>query len=209
MRGSVVRKLILLLLLLFVVCGCARHYGYSNVLAHVDIAGNSVISLAVHDQRSYVKTGGKHPNFIGLQRGWFGEPYDVMTEDGRPLANNMAQAIATSLGNKGYTIRLVTVTHTDTLQEVLNKLVSPETDRALLLTVKEWKTDTKTSGRLIFDLALVVFDAKKHILIEKGISSSKEDIGTNPKNAAPNALKDKIQLLFNDPSVVAVLKSEQ
>ena len=132
-----------------------------------------------------------------------------MTEDGRPLANNMAQAIATSLGNKGYTIRLVTVTHTDTLQEVLNKLVSPEKYRALLLTVKEWKTDTKTSGRLIFDLALVVFDAKKHILIEKGISSSKKDIGTNPKNAAPNALKDKIQLLFNDPSVVAVLKSEQ
>lgn len=209
MHGSVVRKLVLLLLLLFVFCGCARHYGYSNVVAHVDIAGNSTISLAVHDQRSYVKTGGKSPSFIGLQRGWFGEPYDVRTEDGRPLADNMAQVIANSLGNKGYTIRLITVTHTDTPQEVLDKLVSSETDRVLLLTVKEWKTDTKTSGRLIFDLALVVFDAKKHVLIEKGISSSKEDIGTNPKNAAPNALKGKMELLFNDPSVAAVLKSAQ
>jgi hypothetical protein len=211
MNNERVMNFILLCVLVLCVGGCSHRYTYNYPGAIIDIefSGNSTISVAVHDQRVYIKTVAKSPDFVGLQRGWFGEPNDVSTENGKPLAENMTAVISSSLAKKGFSVKPVIVSHADKVDMVMNKLTSVKTNRLVLLTIKEWKTDTKKYSKLIFNLSFKIFDTDKHILAEKNISSDGENIGTGPENVAPNAFKEKMESMINDPALAMALKGER
>jgi hypothetical protein len=211
MNDTKIINLFLVCLLVLCIGGCSQHhrYNYSGGIADIEYSGKSKISVVVHDQRVYIKTAAKSPDFVGLQRGWFGEPQDVSTENGKPLAENMTEVISSSLARKGFSVRPIIVSHTDKANVVMDKLTSAKADRLVLVTVKEWKTDTKKYAKLIFNLSLKIFDADNHILTEKDISSAGENIGIGPENVAPNAFTEKIESLINDAAVAMALRGEQ
>lgn len=64
--------------------------------------GTITVAVATHDQRPYVVGGNKKPNFVGLSRGGYGNPFDVVTVSGNPLADGFSESISRSLAARGF-----------------------------------------------------------------------------------------------------------
>jgi hypothetical protein len=153
-------------------CAVGNRYDYSSSIAGLPISGTGKVALAVVDARAYVLSGEKKPDFIGLQRGGFGNPFDVRTASGRPMADEMRDAIAQALRKQGYTV----------------VGASDAAFRKMELRVAEWKTDAMMHFKLRWDLTLNVYD-DHGVLLAKSTSNGTEEQGAgfqsqNSKNAA-------------------------
>jgi hypothetical protein len=106
------QKMLALVAFAFLVSGCAIGVKHDYSLGGLDIEADKTarVAIAVHDRRSYVRLGEKAPDFVGLSRGGFGNPFDVATASGEPLADDIASAIATSIRAKGATVAVVSTT---------------------------------------------------------------------------------------------------
>jgi hypothetical protein len=192
-------------------CAVGNRYAYHSVIAEPKVAGNASVGIATHDQRVYVRSGNKAPQFIGLQRGGYGNPFDVKTEDDRPLADNITAAIVSSLARKGFKAQAVAVTPSMSSSEVGQRLKATETERALLLTLTEWKSDTFMNVALIYDVTLVVVDRGGTVLAEKrlqgrdNLEGSAWNSPSHARQAVPQAFKEKLQQLLDDDTVAAAL----
>ena len=160
--------------LLLALAGCAvgNRYDYGNAIGGLPVSGSGKLALDVVDARPYVLSGDKNPDFVGLQRGGFGNPFDVRTGSGRPLAAEMRDAIAKALQQQGFSV----VGGTESAP------------RKLELRVLEWKTDVMMKMKTTYDLQLSVFDASGALLAQS--KTKGEDVGTggfesgNATNAA-------------------------
>src|SRR5262245_44940355 len=119
-RGAAIVKVvsmrvcvILATLHLLAACAVGNKHSYHAEVAYVPETGSGPVSLATHDQRPYVISGKKAPEFVGVSRGGYGNPFDVTTENGRPLAEAMTQAVANTLSQKGFRSIPVTVNAAD------------------------------------------------------------------------------------------------
>jgi hypothetical protein len=195
-------------------CAVGNRYAYDSVIVNPAVSGTSTLSVATYDQREYVRSGDKAPQFIGLQRGGYGNPFDVKTRDDRPLADNMTAVIVNSLRLKGFPAQAVVITPSMSLSEVRQRLTVLETERALLLTLHEWKSDTYMNVGLSYDVTLVVMEHAGKVLAEKRLAG-RDNLGGsfwNPpahaRDAVPQAFKAKIEELLNDAAVVAALRGD-
>jgi len=160
--------------LLLSLAGCAvgNRYDYGSAISGLPVSGSGKLAVDVVDARPYVLSGDKKPDFVGLQRGGFGNPFDVRTGSGRPLAAEMRDSIAKALQQQGFTI-------------VGDTEAAP---RKLELRVFDWKTDVMMKMKTTYDLQLSIFDAGGALLAQSRTQG--EDIGTggfesgNATNAA-------------------------
>ena len=195
-------------------CAVGNRYAYHSVIVNPALSGTSTLSVATHDQREYVRSGDKPPQFIGLQRGGYGNPFDVKTTDDRPLAENMTTVIVNSLGLKGFRAQAVVVTSSMSLSEVRHRLTALDAERALLLMLHEWKSDTYMNVGLHYDVTLLVLDRAGTVLAEKRLSGHDNLGGSfwNPpshaRDAVPRAFKAKIEELLNDTAVASALRGD-
>src|SRR3546814_13503229 len=91
--------------LAFVLCmgvllgGCAvgNTHRYDLGDAQFQVNSSKSIAVAVVDVRPYVLDGDKAPDFSGLMRGGFGNPFDVTTDSGQPLAADFTAFIVAAL----------------------------------------------------------------------------------------------------------------
>ena len=158
--------------LLLVACAAGNRYDYGNSISGLPVSGSGKVALAVVDLRPYVQNGTKTANFVGIQRGGFGNPFDVRTGSGRPLADEMRDAIARAMENQGYTV------------------LGPNdaAPRKMELRVAEWKTDVMARMKTSYDMALHVYDGTGALLAQSRTQG--EDVGTggfesgNATNAA-------------------------
>lgn len=214
MKRSVVFQFIMLFLVSGFVGGCAvgNKIDYARVSADFTATGTLAVSVAVHDQRDYVVSGAKMPTFVGLQRGGFGNPFNVSTASGRALAEDMAGIISEALSRKAFKAVPVAVAASDPPDAVLEKMKATRADRMVLLVLKEWKTDTYGNVALIYDVSLKVLDGSGKPLAEKKVDG-RDNLGGsawNPpavaRKAAPEAFKKKIEEMLNSAEVVAALR---
>ena len=170
---------------------------------------SSPMSVLVWDARPYVLSGEKSPEWVGLQRAGFGIPYGVHTDSGAPLGNEFARTIASSFEKKGTTVRVVEVTPRTPTLDVVEKMV-PTEGKAVLLTIREWKTDTMTDVNLHYDLTLDIF-GKGSKLASKRLEKHEQLDGSvwNPVGASERVAvkkqKEKLDELFGAPEVVGAL----
>jgi hypothetical protein len=211
-RARVRVVLILVAPLLLAACAVGNKHAYHDVVASVPASGTGQIGVATHDQRLYVVSGAKKPQFVGLSRGGWGNPFDITTEDGRTLAEAMTQAIAKSLSQKGFQAVPVAVTASETAAAIREKLAA-QGGRAVLLTLREWKSDTYTNTGLAYDVTLAVLDRSGQTVGESRLSGN-DNLGgdfINPpahaKKAVREAFKTKLEQLLADPAVVAALSA--
>lgn len=193
-------------------CAVGNKYTYHDRVAAFSATGTKTVSIATHDQREYVVAGSKSPDFTGLQRGGFGNPFDVATASGKPLAEDMTAVMSASLSKKGFKTDPVAVTHSDTNAAIMEKLKKSGGSLLLLLTIKEWKSDTYQNVGLHYDLSLKAFDRDGSPLAEKKLQGEDHLGGSflNPpahaRTAVPEALGKKMEELFNSTEIANTLR---
>ncbi len=188
-------------------CAVGNRYNYSGVTADIAAAGSSSIAVAIQDLREYVVSGAKKPQFVGLQRGGYGNPFNVSTQSNRPLADDITEVVIASLGQKGFKAVPVAVTSADKQEAVLDKAKAAKAERILILTLNEWKSDTYANVALQYDVTLTVLTGEGKNLAEKTIKG-RDNLGGsawNPsahaRKAVPEALKAKLEELLNSPEI--------
>ena len=206
-------RTLLPLLAAFLLAGCAvgRTAGYAD--ASVSIAGASVsnvaIALAVQDRRPYVVSGNKPEKFVGLQRGGFGNPFDVNTSSGAAVASDLRDAIAKGLRAKGYAVTPVTVAPGDSGDAVKRKLADARGKRSALVVMTELKSDSYMNSSVAYDLALTVLDERGNSVASSSVRGEDNVAGSGmiaDESKITEQVGRKLEQLFADPKVAAALR---
>jgi hypothetical protein len=192
-------------------CAVGNKHQYADVVPDLAVKTTYATAVAVQDQRPYVLNGDKAPNFVGVQRGGFGNPFDVTTTSGNALASDMTAAIVSALEKKNVSAAVAIVSPNATATQVKEILVTASADRMLLVKLIEWKSDTYQNTALIYDVRLSVVDATGTVIAENA-KQGRDDLGgsfINPpahaKTAVPVAFRRIFENLLNDPKVLAAL----
>jgi len=199
------------LLLLLLASGCYAHR-YHDAVADLSYQGDTRVAVATRDARPYILNADKSPTFVGLQRGGYGNPFDVDTESGQPLAFDMTASIAASLSRQGFQVVAVTAPPAGDEADFLAKLAESGAERLLLLTLTQWKADAYQNTALLYDVLLQVRGADQSVLAEKRLEGQDNLGGSfwNPvahaREAVPIAFSRKLKELLDDPAVAAALR---
>ncbi len=187
-------RTLLILVFTCAAAGCAVNnvYDYRTAPLVLPVQGEHAVSLSVTDERPYVLNGKKPASFIGLRRGGYGNPFNVTTTSGEPLAQDMTVALSAALQNAGYTVA-----------------GGEKASRLLTITLREWKSDVYSNLKLIFDLTLTVLSADGTELASKTLQGE-EAIGGGAMMAQHNeavrqAFELKMSQLFSDPQIKGAL----
>lgn len=211
MKINPILSVLTLALLTLLTQGCANQFSYSNANVSFGATGSGKLAIATQDQRPYIINGKKTPNFIGLVRGGYGNPFDVTTESGKTLSDEITGALAASFQKSGFTTVPVAVSHSENDKAVKDKIVAAKSDKAVLLVVKEWKSDTLVNTALLFDLSIQVLDGSANIIVERQIGGN-DDLGGSAFNvykhshaAVPKAFQTKLEEIINSPEIQRAL----
>jgi hypothetical protein len=208
------KNVILATVLALFASGCAvgNKYRFAEVMEDIDVAGQKTVAVASVDKRKTVVAGESPPEYVGVQRGGFGNPFNVTTESDLPFADAVSKSVSSSLEEKGFKTIPVYVKAGTSKDDALRELVSSNAERAILLLIEQWETDTYTNIGLTYDLTLAVYGQNGEILAESSATDSRTIEGdfVNPPAAArekvPEAFKSAIEELLNDPDVAQALR---
>ena len=193
-------------------CAVGQQIRYHDADLTLNASGNTPVAVASVDGRPYIKSGEKEKTYIGTFRGGFGNPFNVSTESGKPLADDMSSVICASLKKKGFACAPVSVDPKESLDEITQKLKGSKAMRLMLLAINEWRSDTYTNTSLYYDVVLTVMD-NQGAQLAASKAKGEDDLGgrmSNPpahaKEEVPKAYQKKLEALLNDPSVISALR---
>jgi hypothetical protein len=202
------------LLIIFILSSCAvgNQHNYHDTIANITTTGSITVATATHDQRQHILSGQSPPNYVGMQRGGWGNPFNVTTASGKPLADDITTSICNSLSSKGFKAVAVSVSHSDSRDKIMEKMKEAESERLLLFTLNEWQSDTYTNTGLSYDVKIEVFNSNGKRLAEKSIKGDDNLGGSfmNPpahaKEVIPKAFREKIEVLLNSEDILKTLR---
>jgi hypothetical protein len=185
---------------------------YNDIDFNLAVLGsNSKIAIAVHDQREDVKTG-KPVSFVGYMRSGVGIPYPITTESGNALAVDITNDLVKSFSKHGFSAVSVITSHTETHEQVIEKLKATASDKTVILHLETWNSDCYQMVWLNYKMVLQVYDGSGKFLGQKMLEGT-QDLGGSmwnpPKHAKkviPPAFKQKMEELFNSPEIVGFIK---
>jgi hypothetical protein len=199
---------------MFIASGCVKYtYSVDNVTPELDPTGKGTIAVASQDQRSYVVSGKYKPQVVGVIRGGFGNPLNMTTASGRPLADEMGDVITDALKKNGFKTTPVVVAATEPIEQVRKKLTDTRANRLIHFQVKQWRSDTFNNIRLEYILNITVMNTKGKALAKKEISGDEnlgwgsgfDPVGTTRKKV-PKAFEEKLEELFDAPDIIKALE---
>lgn len=204
----------LLVLVVAAASGCAigNKHNYTSDPPTLAVEGTRSIAVAAQDARPYVVSKEKAPEFVGVQRGGFGNPFDVTTESGRPLAEDFGATIARSLQGRGFKSTAVALPPSNAMPDVRALAAQARAERVALVYIHEWKSDTYQNTALLYELVLRVFDANgselasNHITGRDNLGGSAWNPPEHAKSAVPQAYRQKLTELFGADSVKKSLR---
>jgi hypothetical protein len=190
-------------------CAVGVTHQYDNVTPTIATSGQvAELSVAVQDQRPYVLSGAKSQTFVGLSRGGFGNPFDVNTASGKALSDDMSRVVARALADSGTRAEIVAIAPREEEAAVIKKLAALN-KRAVLVSVREWKSDTYMVVLLHYDVTVSVIDPDGHVAARKQIKGTDNlgFAGINPpelsRQVVPPAFRQKLEQLFSAPEIAA------
>lgn len=175
------------------------------------IATSATVAVGTLDHRPYVINGQKAQNYVGMSRGGFGNPFDVTTQSGKPLASDISSAIAGSLKGKGVDARTVELKPALSVDEAGAALRAAGTQRLVMMLLQEWKSDAMVNTGLTYDLELRVLDSSGTVLVSKR-QQGKENLGGadafSPGGASQVVprFRRMLETLFQEPDVTKALQ---
>ena len=208
MSGNAFARIVQICVAGFILGGCAigQRFSYQSATVPMPRVASTVpVAIAVQDKRSYIVSHNKPESFVGLMRGGFGNPFDVNTTSGQPMAIEMREAIVNSMRAKGIDVKAVTVNPDDGAEKVQRALITTGAGKLVLVTLNEWKSDTMLSTALIYDVTVLVMN-EKGAELARVRSNGRDNIGPSPHNSVPPAFSRKFEALFDDEKIVQALK---
>ena len=205
-------KLLLAGFALLLVQGCAVgvKHDYQTPL-DLRVSTSAPVAVATLDNRPYIVNGQKAPNFVGLSRGGFGNPFDVTTQSGQPLASDISAAIVASMKGKGVDAKVVELKPGTAESDALSQLRAAGTQKSVLLTLREWKSDTMVNVGFGYDMDLRVYDRNGKVLAQKS-ERGNENLGPgeafSPGGAARvmPRYRSMMEFYFQDRDVARALQ---
>jgi hypothetical protein len=195
-------------------CAVGNKYMIADVPVQFEATGKYSVVVASLDQRKFIVDKTSPDTYVGMVRGGYGNPFNATTISGLPFSNDVGQAICNALNHKGFKTTLVPVKFDLTEEKVLERLLSNKEDRALLVLIQKWESDSFINLNVGYDLILKVIAKDGTIL---ATAQAKEDIKVPgsiwigslemSKTEVPNIFKKSIESLLNNPEVVKVLAS--
>jgi len=202
---------VILVIMLLIGCG-PRGIRYTATLSDLKCSAKSTVAIAVLDQRPYVLKKEKESNYVGLVRGGYGNPFDIWTESGSPLADDMLKTIADSLRSRGFSVTPLKTSVGETPSAVLTRFGAAKADRLLLLVLREWYSDylpeafAQERSNLFISVEVQVFGRNQKQLAK---TAFKEDLilpSGWPEETVPDVYQRKIRQLIDDARICRALQ---
>lgn len=193
-------------------CAVGNKHTYTGQIPMFSVEGSRSVAVASEDRRPYIVSASKTPDFVGLSRGGFGNPFDVSTESGKPLSDDFSTTIARSLQMKGFKATTVAVGAPLAPDAVRALVQRSGAERLALVSIYEWKSDTYMNTMLNYDVLLRVFDqagselANNRVTGQDNLGGSAMNPPNYAKGAVPPAYRRKLEELFSSPAVVNSLR---
>jgi hypothetical protein len=135
-------KKVVIVFMCLLVNACAMgtkiNYSAGNIpLANKSYNFDGGCKISVVDKRPYVLSGRKAPNFVGIRRGGYGNPFNVVTTSGQSLADDLTSLFTVSFNIDGRS---------------RCNLDGDNIRKELVYELNEWKTDVMIRGRLLYDV---------------------------------------------------------
>jgi hypothetical protein len=175
-------------------CAAGVKHAYTGAAPDLKVSGNRVAIVAVRDARPYVLSGYRPPDFVGLSRGGFGNPYDILTESGNPLAVDFGTTIAAGLRAKGFKATVLEGDVPDSPAGIAAAMKKAGAERMVVVILVEWMSDVYLSGALIYDLSLRVYGSAGN---EMGATrlSGREILGSDAVSS-PDRARAAVPVLY-------------
>jgi len=191
-------------------CAVGQQITYTSQVPRIRSPGPVKVAVAVQDARQEVRFGTKSPNFCGMFRGGFGNPFDVTTASNRPLATDFADVIGRGLAAAGMYVAPVPAAPNQQDAETVRGLASQGADRALLIQIAQWKSDTYQNTSLEYFVTARVLDAQGRLLGEDQITGKDSlggawNPGAHAKEVVPLAYREGLERLLNSPRIQLAL----
>ena len=189
-------------------CAVGVTHQYDNVAPEFNASAGTKLDIGVQDKRVYVVSKEKPETFVGLSRGGFGNPFDVTTFSGKPLADDFTKTIQTALSAKGVQANAVRLPLGIDEAEAIKRL-SLAGNKAILLILNEWKADTYMTTTLNYDIQAIVIDSSGKVISSKKIygmdnlGSSAFDPPGHSRTVIPIAFRRKLEELFASPEIAS------
>jgi hypothetical protein len=193
-------------------CAIGNKHNYRDVVATLPSTSGQSVAIATHDTRPYVLNSQKNPSFVGLQRGGYGNPFDVENENAEALSTSFSAAACGSIQASG---GLCSVVPTDPFNQnagIKTRLEQTGAPRLILFTLKEWKADTMLNTALHYDVTMDILSPAGTTLLTRRISGVDDLRGSfwnapaYAKKAVPTAFKGKLEKLLGEEEVISTLR---
>lgn len=193
-------------------CVVGTSIDYESEIPHLNIQSERQVVVGVQDVRPYVLSGAKTKDFVGLQRAGLGNPWDVTTKSGNPLALDMASTIVKAMKNEGINAQPIVIASDSSDDDTIQTLLKAGAGKYLLVSLKEWKVDTYVNAAMIYNAKARVFNKDGELLAENSISGN-DDLGGNfvdpvshVATAVPIAYKKNIETLLRHKDIARALE---
>ncbi|NLF25285.1 MAG: hypothetical protein GX589_06465 [Deltaproteobacteria bacterium] len=202
------------LVLLFTVNGCSTGWPhrYDTLAPRLSARGQGKVIVVSRDQRPHIMDGTKRPQHVGMVRGMYGDPWEVLTASGKPFGQDLSSAVCNAMLGRGYDCLPLISAHSDIKSEI-DYLVSKYSPiRILYFTIGQWENDIYTKTILDYDLLMDVWSGRGRAMASVRVRGQDElpvtsffNPAQNASIAAPQALERYLQLLLNNDKATAAL----
>ncbi|MDA8019558.1 MAG: hypothetical protein MPN21_19105 [Thermoanaerobaculia bacterium] len=198
-RGSLKEfPLLCLLVAVLPALGCA--FGNTHTFdyrprAPVSVGEGAVVILfSVADRRPDIVAGDEPPEWVGEQRGGYGNPFNVKTTSGKPFSAIVAETVRRDLEAAGFDA--VLVDESASANSVGETIRSRGAQRGVAVVMHKFNSNTYVNIDVEWDFEVTVLDANGEA-IGSNRETGKETLEGSFMNP-PKAAKEKVPPFFYD-----------
>lgn len=189
------RKPFALLLFVTLLTGCAGPHPQSLAMVRPNYVGeiNGGVHIVVSDHRPYVQSGDKSRQFLGTRHRamHWGMPENIINASAKPVADELAEIVATSLVHRGAT--LCSGTKPDMLCSEAKQI---------LLTLQDWRFSWSRNSELKVNAELTIKDKTGTVLAQARVEAHEPLLRANVQQA----FQQTLERLLNQEQVVNALR---
>lgn len=193
--------------------GAAVHtIDYSKCRFVIPFSGSNVVVAAI-DMRTYIRNQERKPQYVGVMRGMYGNPWNVDTQSGRPFADEVGDCLSASFLSAGFEIGASQVVYPTDDVTALSELKKTTASRKILVLIHEWKSDLVTSFSkqwtdVYYDLEMIVLDGQNKKIGTARLSGKSEVLAKGEKYkrqklVPPEELIVQMNKLLANPKIIS------
>jgi hypothetical protein len=182
---------------------------YTKAWPRVQYKTDYSLSVSVHDQRPYVIDREKSPTYTGVLRAFYGNPWNVNTQNNKPLSEDIASAVVSGLMRAGIQATSFPTYFADDHKTVIENLKQVGAKRKVIITLREWRSDTYRTVGFFIDATIMVYDEKGNELASSSVSHRNVGAGDGSVVSTDYAARLYLGMLLNDDKIKGALGGAQ